>query len=92
MNKRTSAATREGVRLLRDFKAANGLTAAAMAIRLGYNSTDSYFRICRYEYLPSPEVCSAIAVAIDRSRAWVMDHWASEVARQKAASKKRSVA
>ena len=82
----------EGVRKLKAHKRLHHLTAGQMSDLLGYTSTDSYFRICRYEYSPDPDRCAAIAKVIGRSRAWVMDHWASEVAarkRQRAAAIER---
>lgn len=73
----------EGVRLLKLWKQRNGKTAGAMARTIGYDSTDSYFRICRYEYSPSPLIAGRIAKVIGKPRAWVLDHWATEVERRK---------
>jgi hypothetical protein len=92
MPKNETEKHQEGVRLLRQWKAENRRTADEVATLLGYASPDSFYRICRYEYLPGLEACGKIAQIIGRERAWVLDHWASEVERRKKLRRKAAAA
>jgi hypothetical protein len=68
----------EGVRLLRMAKEREGLKTEEVAARFGY-TRDGYHRLCRYEFEPKSEAAGKIGVFIGMPRAWVMDHWATEV-------------
>jgi hypothetical protein len=78
----------EGVRLLKQYKEDRKLTSREAAAKIGYDSVDSWHRICRYEYVPGPIPAKRIAAMIGKTRGWVLDHWASEVEARKAAFRK----